>query len=616
MQRKQLQMVLRLQPMQRKQLQMVLRLQPMQRKQLPMQRKQLQMVLRLQPMQRKHPQMLLQTTADGAQTAADAAQTTADGAQTAAACSANNCRWCANNCRCSANNWRWCSDGADAAQTDGAQTAADAQKLDGADAAQTTADGAQTAADAAQAEIDAIETSMGAMVNSSGVYQQFSGTNYIDGNADLTQDLIDLDAAIASVSGGSGITAVVDDPNPQLGGDLVVGSRELRFSSGGVVNLIDIDYDNPTDTFNSVCLSSVKSMHFFLDANGGDSGQYFGFYNNLDPHSGVVNKSSAIFTISEDGTATADSFEGHLVGDLNGPICFEVINNTPNTIEKGRAIYISGISGNTPEVGLADASSPATMPAFGLAFEDIPPSNTGKVTTFGSLQGLDAGDLMEPGGGSGSAPGLGATLYISSTNPGTLTATPPSGESNLIQNIGKAERVTPSSNMTVKVGGAGRSNATPALDDGNIFIGDASNNSVTASLQDKIIENLNAGNIVVDDQRVNLPEAPNNTVEYIGWNRADADIISASVYCDTVNTNGSLTLNLINLNAVGAPSCFSTPYNMNGLSPQTVTTIPLSGTPSDLQFSAGDPWRLEISSNDPAMNAQGIYVMLSFKRSL
>ena len=121
---------------------------------------------------------------------------------------------------------------------------------------------------------------------------------------------------------------------------------------------------------------------------------------------------------------------------------------------------------------------------------------------------------------------------------------------------------------------------------------------------------------MVDDQRINLPEAPNNTVEYIGWNRADAEIISASVYCDTVNTNGNLILNLININAVGAPSCFGGPYNMNTLTPQTVTTIPLSGTPSDNQFSAGDPWRLEIASNDPAMNAQGIYVMLSFKRSL
>jgi hypothetical protein len=232
------------------------------------------------------------------------------------------------------------------------------------------------------------------------------------------------------------------------------------------------------------------------------------------------------------------------------------------------------------------------------------------------LESLDAADLMEPGGGLGVAPSLGSTLYVSATNPGTLTATPPSGESNLIQNIGKAERVSPSTNMTVKVGGAGRSNATPALDDGNIFIGDASNNSVTASLQSKIAENLNAGNVIVDDQRINLPEAPNNTVEYIGWNRTNTEIISASVYCDTVNTNGSLTLNLINLNAAGAPSCFGGPYDMNTLTPQTVTIIPLSGTPSDNQFSTGDPWRLEIASNDPTMNAQGIYVMLSFKRSL
>lgn len=411
------------------------------------------------------------------------------------------------------------------------------------DAALNAEELARSGADSSiQSEVDAIETSMGAMVNSSGVYQQFSGTNYIDGNADLTQDLLDLDAAIASVSGGSGITDVVDDLTPQLGGD--------------------------------------------LDVNGSDI-------------TGTGN-------IDITGAVTADLFEGQ----LNGPVFFRA--QAGEAISKGEVVYISGISGNTPIVMLAQANSPLTMPAFGIAVVDIPINTSGEIASFGSVKGLDAAIIMD----TGSPPTLGSTLYVCPVTAGKLSETPPSGESNLIQNIGKAERVFPSTNMTVKVGGAGRSNATPALNDGNIFIGDASNNSVTASLQAKIIENLNSGNIVVDDQRVNLPEAPNNTVEYVGWNRADAEIISASVYCDTVNTNGSLTLDLININAVGAPSCFSTPYNMNGLSPQTVTIIPLSLTPSDLQFSAGDPWRLEIVSNDPAMNAQGIYVMLSFKRSL
>jgi hypothetical protein len=54
----------------------------------------------------------------------------------------------------------------------------------------------QTSAGNIQTEVDALETSLGSIVNASGVYQAFSGTNYIDGNATLTSDLTDLDAAI------------------------------------------------------------------------------------------------------------------------------------------------------------------------------------------------------------------------------------------------------------------------------------------------------------------------------------------------------------------------------------------------------------------------------------
>ena len=58
---------------------------------------------------------------------------------------------------------------------------------------------------------------------------------------------------------------------------------------------------------------------------------------------------------------------------------------------------------------------------------------------------------------------------------------PPTGEAAKIQNIGTVERLH-SSNGTIKVGGAGRTNATPNLNDGNVFIGNASNQSVPRAL--------------------------------------------------------------------------------------------------------------------------------------
>ena len=57
----------------------------------------------------------------------------------------------------------------------------------------------QSDVDANQVVTDAVKTSLGGLVNGSGVYQAFSGTNYIDGNANLAVDLSDLDAAIAAV---------------------------------------------------------------------------------------------------------------------------------------------------------------------------------------------------------------------------------------------------------------------------------------------------------------------------------------------------------------------------------------------------------------------------------
>jgi len=89
--------------------------------------------------------------------------------------------------------------------------------------------------------------------------------------------------------------------------------------------------------------------------------------------------------------------------------------------------------------------------------------------TFGTLYELDT-----------SAFSAGDTVYVDTTA-GGLTNTAPTGESSLIQNIGKVIRSHATAG-SIKVGGAGRSNATPNLDEGNVFIGNASNQSVARAL--------------------------------------------------------------------------------------------------------------------------------------
>ena len=158
-------------------------------------------------------------------------------------------------------------------------------------------------------------------------------------------------------------------------------------------------------------------------------------------------------------------------------------NTTGSTIAKGTVVYVSDLSGNTPEISLARANSSSTMPAFGLVTADIGNNNNGAIDTFGSLRGLNVANFGE----TGITFALGDTLYVSASEAGKLTNVPPAGEANLIQNIGKIERATPTTNMTIKVGGAGRTNATSALNDGNIFIGNSSNQSSTAALNTSIV---------------------------------------------------------------------------------------------------------------------------------
>jgi hypothetical protein len=152
-------------------------------------------------------------------------------------------------------------------------------------------------------------------------------------------------------------------------------------------------------------------------------------------------------------------------------------NVSGGSLAIGTPVYQSGTAGNAMEVQKALSGTAASMPAVGLLSSTLADEAEGTVVLSGFLQGLNTSTFSE-----------GDTLYVSAT--GTLTTTVPAGEANLIQNIGKVIKVH-ASNGSVMVTGAGRANATPNLDDGNIFIGNASNQSVTTSFNDTVDAHLN-----------------------------------------------------------------------------------------------------------------------------
>jgi len=150
---------------------------------------------------------------------------------------------------------------------------------------------------------------------------------------------------------------------------------------------------------------------------------------------------------------------------VDAPIVFTAKNAQGSTITKGQVVYVNGVSGEVPTVRLANAGSSATMPAFGLAYANANNNSEVSVVTFGNLTGVDT-----------SAFSAGDTLYVDTTN-GALTNVKPAGESNLLQNIGKVVRSHASAGV-IRVGGAGRTAATPNLDNDQFFLGNDSNYAV------------------------------------------------------------------------------------------------------------------------------------------
>src|SRR5210317_671114 len=174
------------------------------------------------------------------------------------------------------------------------------------------------------------------------------------------------------------------------------------------------------------------------------------------------------------GELTASEF----IGDLRGATLFK--GQAGEALSKGEVVYISGISGNTTVVSKADADDSAKMPAFGIVAADASLNASATVYTFGRLSGLDTSSFSERD-----------ELYVSSTA-GALTSTAPTGESAAIQKIAKVTRSNASSG-TIFIMGAGRSNAVPNLDDGDIFIGNASNQAVTSALSTEVESYLDGG---------------------------------------------------------------------------------------------------------------------------
>ena len=185
-------------------------------------------------------------------------------------------------------------------------------------------------------------------------------------------------------------------------------------------------------------------------------------FNNLNTDKAEL--SGATFT----GDVTSTGFSG----DITGAVLFQA--KAGEGLTKGDPVYISGISGNQTVVSKADANDANKMPCFGIVDATVSNNANCSVVTFGTLSSLDTSSFSE-----------GDELYISDT--GTLSTTAPTGEASQLQKIAKVTRSHASAG-SIKVMSAGRTNATPNLDDGKFFLGNSSNQSASATFSTSVTD--------------------------------------------------------------------------------------------------------------------------------
>ncbi len=216
-------------------------------------------------------------------------------------------------------------------------------------------------------------------------------------------------------------------------------------------------------------------------------------------------------------------YANELIGDIEGAVRFNAVNDEGAAISKGQVVYINGISGQTPTVALAACDDASKMPAFGLAGSNAAQGAEVQIVTFGSLSNINLTSVY------GKTFSAGDAVFVETGSGGTsgsLTNVRPKGSSNLLQNMGIVVRNGGGGDGQIKVGGAGRSNATPNLDKGYLFVGDDDN----CSAQDNTVFISSSANLV----GINNTN-PDHALTVTGDISASVNISASAFYGDGSN---------------------------------------------------------------------------------
>ena len=243
--------------------------------------------------------------------------------------------------------------------------------------------------------------------------------------------------------------SLMDDAFPITPSDGPAGRVQLSNDGGTFTSDGALKFDAATGELRATKFVGDGSLLTNLPSGGGAVSSVFGRTGavvategdyDLD-ELGDVDVTSAVETqiLRHDGTS--------FVNEYNDIFFLRV--KAREAISKGEAVYIfDAHNSNVVGVKKARADSASTMPCIGVAYETLALGDEGLIVAFGKANGI-AASFTE-----------GETMYVSPTTAGALTNTKPTGNTQLIQNVGILMQAH-ASNAVVKVTGVGRTNDVP-----------------------------------------------------------------------------------------------------------------------------------------------------------
>jgi hypothetical protein len=264
---------------------------------------------------------------------------------------------------------------------------------------------------------------------------------------DETPDTLTADQYVKVNAGGTALELgtvatdadqIVYDPSSAPGLDATDVQAALDELDGDKASTVQLN----NGTVDHVNLASKgTNTHAQIDAHLADAAKHYNWTTDLGSTNIHVNNVPQ-FTSSTPGIvpSSGGSPTNYLAanGTWSSPTVGSAVQLTvtaqkasAGTISAGQVVYITNFDtgAGVVEVELAQADSVSTMPGYGIASSTIEQAVSGTVVVSGTLTGQDTSSFA-----------IGDALYISDSVAGGLTATAPTGATDVVQPIGICAR--------------------------------------------------------------------------------------------------------------------------------------------------------------------------------